>query len=145
VDRAEGCTDRKARLVLAFNRIEVGGKTYPLTATVTRASEKMETGLGDEKAKLGVGTGLGTILGAVIGGKKGAVIGAVLGGSEPFWPPKARKSSSRPARFSRCGSIASSTFPSPDAGWCLGPSPLLAGLPGGSGARASGFPSAGLS
>jgi hypothetical protein len=41
----------------------------------------METGLGDEKAKMGVGAGIGAVLGAVIGGKKGALAGLVLGGS----------------------------------------------------------------
>jgi hypothetical protein len=41
----------------------------------------METGLGDEKAKMGMGAGIGAILGAVIGGKKGALAGVILGGS----------------------------------------------------------------
>ena len=81
VDRPESRTDRGAKLVLACDRIEFEGRSYALTATVVGASEKMETGLGDEKAKMGVGAGIGAVLGAVIGGKKGAVAGIVLGGS----------------------------------------------------------------
>jgi len=81
VDRAEGGTDRKARLVLAFERVEVDGRSLPLEATVIDASGDLETGIGDEKEKVGIAAGLGTILGAVVGGKKGAVVGAVLGGA----------------------------------------------------------------
>ena len=55
VDRPDGRVDRSAKLVLAFERIEVDGYEYPLTATVVGASEKMESGLGDEKTKIGVG------------------------------------------------------------------------------------------
>ena len=81
VDRPDGRLDRSAKLVLAFERIEVDGYQYPLTATVAGASEKMESGLGDEKAKMGIGAGVGAVLGAVLGGKKGAVAGIILGGS----------------------------------------------------------------
>lgn len=80
-DRPEGRTDRTARLILAFDGIEIEGRTVPLTATVVSASEKMETGLGDEKAKIGVGAGVGAVLGAIIGGKKGALAGIIIGGS----------------------------------------------------------------
>ncbi|MFQ5793000.1 MAG: hypothetical protein ACE5JI_21225 [Acidobacteriota bacterium] len=81
VDRVGGRTDRKARLLLAFNRVEIEGKSYGLVATVVGASEKMETGIGDEKKKMGVGAGIGAILGAVLGGKRGALAGLILGGS----------------------------------------------------------------
>jgi hypothetical protein len=81
VNRTEGRTDRKAALVLAFGSLEDKGKTYSIDATVIKASEKLETGLGSEKTKMAVGAGLGTILGAVLGGEKGALIGAVAGGS----------------------------------------------------------------
>ena len=81
VDRLDGRLDRRAKLVLAFERIEVDGHEYPLTATVVGASEKMESGLSDEKTKMGVGAGVGAVLGAVLGGKKGAVAGIILGGS----------------------------------------------------------------
>jgi outer membrane lipoprotein SlyB len=59
----------------------VDGRGYPLEATVTDASGDLETGIGDEKEKVGIAAGIGTILGAVIGGKKGAVVGAVIGGA----------------------------------------------------------------
>lgn len=82
VDRAEGRTDRNARMVLAFERVRVGGQSYPVAATVVDAGgEDLETGIGDEKEKVGIAAGVGTILGAVLGGKKGAVVGAVLGGA----------------------------------------------------------------
>lgn len=81
VDRPEGRTDRKARLVLAIDEVELEGLTHSVSATVTDASEQLETGIGDEKTKVGVGAGIGGILGAVLGGKKGAVVGAVLGGT----------------------------------------------------------------
>jgi hypothetical protein len=81
VDRPESRTDRGAKLILGFDAVEIDGRTYPLNASVIGASEKMETGLGDEKAKMGVGAGIGAVLGAVIGGKKGALAGVILGGS----------------------------------------------------------------
>ena len=81
VDRAEGRTDRKASLTLAFNQLEMDGRQYDITATVTGASEKMETGIADETTRIGVGAGIGTVLGAVFGGKKGALVGAVIGGA----------------------------------------------------------------
>jgi hypothetical protein len=81
VDRPESRTDRGAKLILGFDSVEIDGRTYPLNASVIGASEKMETGLGDEKAKMGVGAGIGAVLGAVIGGKKGALAGVILGGS----------------------------------------------------------------
>jgi hypothetical protein len=80
-DRPEGRTDRTARLILAFDGIEIEGRSVPLTATVVSASEKMETGLGDEKAKIGLGAGVGAVLGAIFGGKKGALAGIIIGGS----------------------------------------------------------------
>jgi hypothetical protein len=81
VDRAEGRTDRKARMAIAFERIVVDGRSYPVEATLTDASGDLETGIGDEKEKVGIAAGIGTILGAVLGGTKGAVIGAVIGGA----------------------------------------------------------------
>jgi hypothetical protein len=81
VDRAEGRTDRKARMVIAFERLRIDGRSYPVEATLTDASGDLETGIGDEKEKVGIAAGIGTILGAVLGGTKGAVVGAVLGGA----------------------------------------------------------------
>jgi hypothetical protein len=68
-------------LILAFDTIEIDGRSFPLTATVVDASAKMKTGIGDEKTKIGVGAGVGAVLGAIIGGKKGALAGIILGGS----------------------------------------------------------------
>jgi hypothetical protein len=79
VDQAGRGTDRTAKLVLAVDRLEQGGTTYSITATVVGASERLKTGIGSEVKKVGIGAGLGTVLGAVIGGKKGAVICAVVG------------------------------------------------------------------
>jgi hypothetical protein len=82
VDRAEGRTDRKARMVLVLETVEVEGRRFPVEATVIDASgDDLETGIGDEKEKVGIAAGIGSILGAVVGGKKGAVVGAVLGGA----------------------------------------------------------------
>jgi hypothetical protein len=81
VDQPSSRTDRSAKLLLAFDKVSFEGHSYDLSATVVGASEKMETGLGDEKTKMGVGAGIGAVLGAVIGGKKGALAGLILGGS----------------------------------------------------------------
>lgn len=80
VDQASGRTDRTAKLLLAVNELERDGRNHSVTATVVRASERLETGVGSEVKKIGIGAGLGTVLGAVIGGKKGAAIGAAVGG-----------------------------------------------------------------
>jgi len=80
VDQASGRTDRTAKLLLAVNEVEREGRTHSITATVVRASERLETGVGSEAKKIGIGAGLGTVLGAVLGGKKGAAIGAAVGG-----------------------------------------------------------------
>jgi hypothetical protein len=81
VDQAGSRTDRTARLLLVVNEVEHQGKSYEVAATVTGASERLETGLGSEAKKIGIGAGLGTVLGAILGGKKGAVIGATVGGT----------------------------------------------------------------
>lgn len=80
VDQATGRTDRTAKLVLAVNELERHGTSHSVDATVVRASERLETGVGSEVKKIGIGAGLGTVLGAVLGGKKGAAIGAAVGG-----------------------------------------------------------------
>ncbi len=80
VDRAEGRTDRSAKLVLALDRLESAGETYDVSATIVDASERLSTGIGAEATKIGIGAGLGSVLGAVLGGKKGAAIGAAVGG-----------------------------------------------------------------
>jgi hypothetical protein len=81
VDEAGKGTDRTARLVLAVDEVEYGGQTYDVDGTIVGASEDLETGIGSEVKKIGIGAGLGTVLGAILGGKKGAVIGATVGGA----------------------------------------------------------------
>ncbi len=76
VDRA-GRTDRKGSMTLAFERIIVRGRTYPIRATVTRAIESR--GLRQEVGKIGVGAGVGAIIGGILGGVGGAVAGTVVG------------------------------------------------------------------
>jgi TolA-binding protein len=76
VDRA-GRTDRKGSLTLAFERITVRGRTFPIRATVTRAIESR--GLRQEVGKISVGAGVGAIIGGILGGVGGAVAGTVVG------------------------------------------------------------------
>jgi hypothetical protein len=80
VDRA-GHADRSARLLLAFDRLEIEGESHVITATVVGASKDLETGVGQEKKKLGLGAGVGGVIGAVLGGGTGAIAGAILGGT----------------------------------------------------------------
>jgi hypothetical protein len=81
VDEAGKGTDRTARMLLAIEEVEHGGTTYEVDGTIVGASEDLETGIGSEMKKIGIGAGLGTVLGAVLGGKKGAIIGATVGGA----------------------------------------------------------------
>ncbi len=80
VDRA-GRSDRSAKLVLAFDRLDIEGETYTITATVVGGSRDLETGIGKEKKKLGLGASVGGVIGAVLGGGTGAIAGAILGGT----------------------------------------------------------------
>ena len=80
-DRPGGRTDRGTKLILAFGRLEVDGEFYDVTATVVGGSQDLETGLGSEKKKMGIGAGIGGVVGAVIGGATGAIAGVILGGS----------------------------------------------------------------
>jgi hypothetical protein len=71
-------TDRKGALTVAFDRITVNGRSYPMRATVTQALES--EGIMGEKEKIGIGAGAGAILGAILGGAKGALAGILIGG-----------------------------------------------------------------
>lgn len=77
VDKA-GRLDRKGRLTLAFDRITVRGREYPLRATVTEALES--EGYKGDVGKIGAGAGVGAILGGILGGFKGALAGILIGG-----------------------------------------------------------------
>jgi hypothetical protein len=66
-----------ARLQLALDRVSVKGKSYPLSASLSRA----EKGKGKRTAVMaGGGAGLGALIGGLAGGGKGAAIGALAGG-----------------------------------------------------------------
>jgi hypothetical protein len=71
-------TDRKGALTVAFDRITINGRSYPIRATVSQALES--EGIMGEKEKIGIGAGAGAILGAILGGAKGALAGILIGG-----------------------------------------------------------------
>jgi len=71
-------TDRKGGLTVAFDRVTINGRSYPIRATVSQALES--EGIMGEKEKIGIGAGVGGILGAILGGGKGALAGILIGG-----------------------------------------------------------------
>ena len=77
VDKA-GRIERKGSLTVAFDRVTVNGRSYPIRGTVTQALES--EGIKGEAEKIGIGAGAGAILGAILGGVKGAVAGILIGG-----------------------------------------------------------------
>lgn len=76
VDSA-GRVDRTGRLTLAFDKIEVNGREYPMRAQATQVFES--GGIRDEAKTVGTAGAVGAIVGGIIGGLKGALIGAVVG------------------------------------------------------------------
>jgi hypothetical protein len=70
--------ERKGSLTVAFDRVTVNGRAYPIRATVSQALES--EGIMGEKEKIGIGAGAGAILGAILGGAKGALAGILIGG-----------------------------------------------------------------
>jgi hypothetical protein len=73
-----GRIERKGSLTVAFDRITMNGRSYPIRGTVTQALES--EGIKGEAAKIGIGAGAGAILGAILGGAKGALAGILIGG-----------------------------------------------------------------
>jgi hypothetical protein len=73
-----GRIERKGAMTVAFDRITMKGRAYPIRATVTQALES--EGIAGEKEKIGIGAGAGAILGAILGGTKGAIAGILIGG-----------------------------------------------------------------
>jgi hypothetical protein len=71
-------TDRKGAMTVAFDRVTINGRSYPIRATVSQALES--EGIMGEKEKIGIGAGAGAILGAILGGAKGALAGILIGG-----------------------------------------------------------------
>jgi hypothetical protein len=73
-----GRVDRKGSLTVAFDRITINGRSYPLRATVTQALES--EGIKGEAGRIGTGAGVGAIIGGILGGFKGALAGILIGG-----------------------------------------------------------------
>jgi hypothetical protein len=71
-------TERTGKLTVAFDRVTIGSRSYPIRGTVTQALES--EGIRGEKEKIGVGAGAGAIIGALFGGVKGALAGVLIGG-----------------------------------------------------------------
>jgi hypothetical protein len=71
-------TDRKGSLTVAFDQINVNGRSYPIHGTVTQALES--EGIKGEAGKIGAGAGVGAIIGGILGGVKGALAGILIGG-----------------------------------------------------------------
>ena len=71
-------TDRKGSLTVAFDQINIRGRSYPIRATVTQALES--EGIRGEVGKIGAGAGVGAIIGGILGGTKGALLGVLIGG-----------------------------------------------------------------
>jgi hypothetical protein len=70
--------ERTGSMTVAFDRVTINGRSFPMRATVTQAIES--EGIKGEAGKIGVGAGAGAILGAIIGGAKGALAGILIGG-----------------------------------------------------------------
>ena len=70
--------ERKGTLTVAFDRLTVRGRDYPMHGTVTQAIES--EGIRGEANKIGAGAGVGAIIGGIIGGMKGALLGVLIGG-----------------------------------------------------------------
>jgi hypothetical protein len=73
-----GRIERTGSMTVAFDRLTVGTRSYPIRATVTDALES--EGIKGEAGKIGAGAGVGAVLGAIIGGAKGALAGILIGG-----------------------------------------------------------------
>jgi hypothetical protein len=72
-----GRIDRSGSMTLAFDRITVSGREYPIRAMATQAFES--GGIREEAGTVGTAGAVGAIVGGIIGGLKGALIGAVVG------------------------------------------------------------------
>jgi len=71
-------TERTGKMTVAFDRVTIDGRNYPMRATVTQAIES--EGIRGEKEKIGIGAGAGAVIGAILGGVKGALAGILIGG-----------------------------------------------------------------
>jgi hypothetical protein len=73
-----GRIERTGSLTVAFDRLTIGSRTYPIRATVTDVLES--EGIKGEVGKIGAGAGVGAVIGAILGGAKGALAGILIGG-----------------------------------------------------------------
>jgi len=73
-----GRVDRTGKLTLAFDRVTVNGRSYPMHGTVEQALES--GGYREDAGKIGAGAGVGAIIGGILGGMKGALAGILIGG-----------------------------------------------------------------
>ena len=85
IHESERKSDKTGKLVLTPTKVEIGGRSYPLTGSakaLDRTLKDRKTNAGD-LAKVGVGIGAGALLGTAASGgsTKGAVIGGVAGGA----------------------------------------------------------------
>ena len=76
--RKAGRIDRTGSLTVAFDRLTIGSRSYPIRATVTDAIQS--EGIKGDAGKIGAGAGVGAIIGAILGGAKGALAGILIGG-----------------------------------------------------------------
>ena len=73
-----GRIERRGRMTVAFDRVTINGRSYPIRATVTQAIES--EGIKGEAGRIGAGAGVGAIIGGILGGMKGALAGILIGG-----------------------------------------------------------------
>jgi TolA-binding protein len=73
-----GRIERTGSMTVAFDRLTIGTRSYPIRATVTDAIES--EGVKGEAGKIGAGAGVGAVIGAILGGAKGALAGILIGG-----------------------------------------------------------------
>lgn len=80
--RSDG-PESQAVLAFQFERLEVGGASYPVTATVEEANPKRTEGDSDAEsvAKVAIGTAAGAVVGQVIGGTKESTLGGAAAGT----------------------------------------------------------------
>jgi uncharacterized protein YfiM (DUF2279 family) len=83
IKESERKSDKTGKLVLAPTKVEIAGKSYPMTGTATaldRTLKDRKTNAGDI-AKVGMGAGAGALLGTAVSGgsTKGAIIGGIAG------------------------------------------------------------------
>jgi hypothetical protein len=85
IHESERKSDKTGKLVLTPARVEIAGRSYPVTGSakaLDRTLKDRKTNAGD-LAKVGVGVGAGALLGTAVSGgsTKGAVIGGIAGGA----------------------------------------------------------------